>query len=452
MVSCLKQSPVEEPTDKWNGYFDKYKTGETIHTLWAGAGGNDTITKGINIGTVTYGVKECDEEGHALFGEPCFYATYQTNSEWIMTEAHMYCGDFVLMPLNKKGKTPPFEYTPKIGRFTHNESFGSGVHEVTFWHLLTDLPCADISVCPGEDAGFTVAAHAAVVKVNSGQGETAWAAGDNVFGDRRWGWFDMFTYDDTEDNGRPPVSWIYAIEYDMDILTVYRVYTDEVNAGTIDVAFTEDLNLGDNVVFDGAAVDDASNSFYFVYFTDVNNAKLMVISLEDDTASVNLGDLSGVPTSATFYDGAFYYVDSTTNTIEKVEFNVDGSVGTITPMATVPGNVTVNDIAINPLDNNLYEIYIIAVTSDNSVELIKYDVSTTEFTSVPLTTINETAQITFCGNDLYVIQDNMDPANPRLQAYKINPITGQIIDDVVDNDVGGGRGTRTSDVAGTIPL
>ena len=76
MASCEKRSPVEEPTDKWNGYAKYLKTGEMVHTLWAG--------KHINVGTATYGI---DENAN-------FYVTYNTTaSGWTMSETHMYAGD-----------------------------------------------------------------------------------------------------------------------------------------------------------------------------------------------------------------------------------------------------------------------------------------------------------------------------------------------------------------------
>ena len=59
LASCTKQATDDQQiADKWNGYQKYLKTGEMVHTLWAG--------KNINVGTVTYGI---DDNAN-------FYVTY----------------------------------------------------------------------------------------------------------------------------------------------------------------------------------------------------------------------------------------------------------------------------------------------------------------------------------------------------------------------------------------
>ena len=156
IAGCAKVQETEnEPVNKWNGYA-LLKSGEIVHTLWAG--------QHIDVGTVTYGI---DDNAN-------FYVTYDcTPSGWLISETHMFAGDKKDMPVNKPGM-------PKIGKFP-NKGTHPNVSVVTYTVPLSELP-------PYEEPGFVVATHA-VVNNPDGGNETAWGEGDFVFSDKGWGWF-----------------------------------------------------------------------------------------------------------------------------------------------------------------------------------------------------------------------------------------------------------------------
>jgi hypothetical protein len=357
-VSCAKQGAVEGPlADKWNGYGKYLKTGEQLHTLWAG--------KNINIGTVTYGI---DENAN-------FYVTYDCSaSGWKMSETHMYAGDKKNMPLNKPG-------APKVGLFPN-----SGYHNPRVSTFIYRVPLSQLPPCASP--GFVVAAHA-VAHSPYGQTETAWAEGDYTFSDKGWGWFDDYYYN------TPPnqATILYGTAITFDTLRLYHL---DVTNGTGELILKE--YVGNNPgTYDGAAFDPESGAFLF---TNYSTGELWVNFLQEEDPSFCAGTLGGTAASGTFYDGAYYYVNEDLNTINKVTFSSSWAISGEIILDTIPGTVTINDIAMSPAGDYLY---MTGQYNDGATELISWEVSSHGFYTMSMP-INEGAQIAF-GSDgvLYAV-------------------------------------------------
>jgi hypothetical protein len=358
MASCAKQSPVDEPVDKWNGYSKFLKTGEQVHTLWAG--------KNINVGTVTYG----------LDNNANFYVTYDCSSSgWTMSETHMFAGDKSDMPLNKPG-------SPKIGQFPSSGCHSPRISTKTYTVPLTSLP-----LC--EEPGFVVATHC-VVKSPSGQTETAWGEGDYKFTDKGWGWYDVFFFN------QPVYEYtiLYGTAYSEDTLKLFHI--DATNGGAEEILAEFVGNSSGS--YDGAAYDIESGNFLFV--KESTTDELWINNLTDENPSFYAGTLTGSASSATYYDGTFYYVDSQTNTIKGVILTENWTIASETELDEIPGAITVNDIAMKPDGEALY---ILGEVDNGGRELISFDMETETFYSMDIT-INTGAQIAF-GSDgiLYAV-------------------------------------------------
>ena len=147
----------------------------------------------INIGTVT--VKTGSDNN--------VYVTYSLKSNWYIKELHLYAGDDNGIPVNGSGNPVP-------GHFPYSETFLPPyiVQEYTF--VIPNLP-----------SSFTVAAHAAVVKIASGNGniidqQTAWGdgcAGTPIVVDQG-NWGTKFTYN--KGNCEPPDICSKAVHYYFD--------------------------------------------------------------------------------------------------------------------------------------------------------------------------------------------------------------------------------------------
>ena len=372
-ISCAKKSALEGPvTDQWNGYERFLKLGEQVHTLWAG--------QNINVGTVTYGIGM----------NANFYVTYDcSTSGWQMSETHMYAGDKKLMPLNKPG-------APKVGLFPFSSVHNPWVSTVTYTVPLSQLP-------PYASPGFVVASHA-VVRSPYGQVETAWAEGDYTFSDKGWGWYDDFYY-----NTPPDCNVIlYGTVMTSDTLKLYHL---DLASGTSDLIMIE--YVGDAPGnYDGAAYDIESGIFLF---TDYNTGELWVNDMQGEGSSFSAGILGGTSASGTFYDGAYYYVEEEQNRIVKVLFSQTWNIQDEVVLDTIPGVVTVNDIAMSPYGDYLY---MIGEVNGNGSELVSWVVSTREFFTASLP-IGEGAQIAFgCDDELYAIAP-LDSGNANSQVYII---------------------------------
>jgi hypothetical protein len=376
MAGCAKdRGSSEVPDDRWNGYHKYLKTGEVIHTLWAG--------QHIDVGTVTYGI---DNDAN-------FYVTYDCSSSgWVISESHMFCGDKVNMPVNKPGK-------PKIGKFPNKADHSPSVSTYTYTVPLIDLP-------PAEDPGFVVATHC-VVHSPSGQEETAWGEGDYTFSDKGWGWYDVY-YFNQPDN---PYTILYGTEYTTDSLRVYRI---DVTNGITDLILVEYVG-NNNGSYDATAYDLESGNLLFVNY---NTQELYVNNLTDEGASVSTGTLTGTASSATFHDGSYYYVDGNTNEIMQVSFDSNWNITTDVVISTIPGSVTITDIAMN-LDGT--EMYMVGNVGNGTTEMIVWDVQADTYSTIALT-LAENTQIAYATDGkLYAVSPE---GNGESSTHTIDTNTG----------------------------
>jgi hypothetical protein len=390
MMACVKPETSENPADKWNGYSIFLKTGEMVHTLWAG--------KNINIGTVTYGL---DENAN-------FYVTYNvTASGWKIAETHLYAGDKANMPLNRPGR-------PKIGLFPYHHEHHPKVTTFTYRIPLTSLP-------PCASPGFIVAAHAIVYHpghYKCGQTESAWAEGNYTFSDKGWGWYDSYYYDPPQE----PLPVLYGTSYSNDSLRLYHL---DITSGIAELMLVEYVGNSPGT-YDGAAYDIESGIFFF---TKYNTGELWFNQLQGDDPSFCAGTLNGIAASGTFYDQAYYYVDENLNTINEVTFNSDWMISGETVLDTIPGLVSVNDIAMSPAGDFLV---ILGHYDGAAAELITWDVSDEIFYSSAIA-ISEGAQITF-GSDgqLYALAPADDGSESNfVYTVDLECATLMVIEDIV---------------------
>lgn len=348
---CIKEEKVMLPGDKWNGYDNYLKQGEVLHTLWAG--------QHIDVGTVTYGIDD----------NACFYVTYDCSSSgWLISETHMYAGDRAGMPVNKPG-------SPKIGLFPNAGSHSPWVSSFTYSIPLAELP-------PADDPGFVVASHC-VVHGPSGQCETAWAEGDHIFSDKGWGWYDTYYFNPAQDSS----VIIYGTLFTLDTLKIYMI---DVTLNTSEQIVVEYVG-GVSGRYDASAYSEADNLYFFANY---NTGELWINPLGDDSPSFLSGTLTGSPASATFYDQCYYYVDGSLNTINKVEFDSDWMISSITVLSTIPIIATVNDIDVDPSGT---VFYIICEEENGVVQLLTWDPVTDSYFSSSMT-LDPGAQIAY-GSD-----------------------------------------------------
>ena len=89
------------------------------------------------------------------------------------------------------------------------------------------------------------------------------------------------------------------------------------------------------------------------FFTNTSTGELFANRLNDTLPSFITGNIIGVATSGTFDNGAYYYVNETGNTINKVTFTSTWVIACETVLDTIPSAIRVNDIAMNPEGNIL---------------------------------------------------------------------------------------------------
>lgn len=387
ITSCTRQSAVEEPADIWNGYSKFLKTGEVYHTLFAAAGKSDT-TKGINVGKVTYGLKEVDGIGY-------FYVIYDCSaSGWTMSETHMYAGLKANMPLNGPN-------SPKIGLFPNSSNHNPRVSTFEYRVPILSLPPVD--------PGFAVATHC-VVRSPSGQIETAWGYGNNKFNDKMWGWYDNYSYipPEVED-----FTILYGTLYTTDSLKVYHL---NMTTGAVTLILKEYVGNASGT-YDGTAFDEASGMFFF---SNYNTRELYVNQMGDADPSFSAGTLNGTAASGAYYNGAFYYVNPDFNTINMVTFTPTWQIATQTTLDTVPGSIVVNDIAVSPAGDY---IYLVGEVNGGASEMIKYSLAADIYYSIALN-ITSGSQIAY-GSDgmLYAIAPVIEGGSSSV-AYSVNTNTG----------------------------
>jgi hypothetical protein len=382
LASCEKRSPVDEQTDKWNGYEKFLKVGEETHPLLAGA------NKQIAVGTVTYGI---DDNAN-------FYVTYNiTSPGYKMTATSMYCGDKKHMPLNKAKN-------PRIDRFPYKKCHNPRVTTYTIRVPLTSLP-------PAEFPGFVVASHCVVtnpVKCNE-QTKNCWADGDFAFTDKDWGWYDVFYYNQPEN----PYTILYGTTYTEDSLSVYHL---NMTKGIVTLILREFVG-NTSGTYDGTAFDVDSSMFFFVNY---NTRELLLNRMNDTLPSFSAGYLNGTAASGTYYNHAFYYVNADFNTINKVTFTSNWMKASETVLDTIPNVVTVNDIAMSPDGNNLF---IIGEVDGGNTEMIKWAVAADVYYTISLN-MDDGLQIAY-GSDgnLYAIAPVVEGGSTS-SASIVNPNTG----------------------------
>jgi hypothetical protein len=386
-TACTRQSTIEEPIDKWNGYSKYLKMGEETHIIWAGTGRHR-----INVGTATYGI---DDNAN-------FYVTYDCSaSGWKISETHMFCGDKRNMPLNR-------DKSAKTSRFPYHSCNNPKVSSYTYRVPLTSLP-------PCEEPGFTVAAQCVVYHPYKCYGQTlaAWAQGDFKFNDKGCGgggWFDTYFYNQPVN----PFTVLYGTTYAQDSLRLYHL-----NMTTGDVTLILKEFVG-NVAgtYDGAAFDVDSSLFFFVNY---DTRELYVNRLDDTIPSFSAGTLNGTAASGTYYNGIYYYVNADFNTINMVTFDSDWLIDSETVLDTIPMTIVVNDLAMSPAGDYLY---LLGEVNGGSTEMIKYSIAADIYYSIALNITTSGAQIAF-GSDgqLYAIAPVVEGGSSSV-AYTVNTNTG----------------------------
>jgi len=388
IAGCTKKEVNNDsPFDPYYGYGHLKGTAPT-ETLFAG--------QTIPVGSVTYSFEEeFDQYGNII---ACYFiAKYDLIEGWTMSESHLYVGTLVNMPLNKPGN-------PKIGKFPYAANHDPYESTFTYRILLSDVP--------ESGTGFTTAAHA-VVHGPNGQEETAWRHDDNEFPGKRWGWYGDFFLE--RDNPVNELLTLYGTEYSDDgYLDVYLI--DASNGSYTQILHELVASQGDS--FDGTAFDEESGYFFFVNY---NTSELYAINLNGDSEVELIGTLNGVASSATYYDGSYYYVDANTNELIQVQLGVadDGSLYIISEVviSIVPGSVNINDIAFDPSGNSMY----IIGEYNGTVQLIEYDLGSDTYSSLDID-VPTNAQIAF-GSDglLYVVSSGSN---------------GEVIIEIIDPDSG----------------
>lgn len=103
------------------------------------------------------------------------YITYTTNTDWYMSETHLYAGSLIYAPLSGGG-------TPSPGKFPIKSTFNAAnlAQNITYSIPLSNIPAT----------GLIVAAHASVLRVDIDGDiiakETAWAAGTRFQSNKNW--------------------------------------------------------------------------------------------------------------------------------------------------------------------------------------------------------------------------------------------------------------------------
>lgn len=367
-VSCIKEKTINVPVDKWNGYNKYLKMGEQTHDLKVG--------RHLVVGTATYGL---DDNAN-------FYVTYDCSStEWSIQATHLFAGDKKYMPLNRKQQ-------PRVNFFPHSTWHNPKVETFTYRIPLTSLP-------PAEEPGFAVAAQCVVTRNTKCHDETrtAWAEGDFKFTDKGTGWYDVFFYNQIENQ----YVIIYCIALAHDSLRLFHL---DITNNSAELTFTEYVG-NTSGSYDAAAYDIDSSLFFFVK-TETN--ELWVNSIDDEDSSFLAGQLEGNALSATYFNGMYYYADAMTNTLRGVTFNNSFEIVSDQVLDTIPATMTVNDIAMNPEGTRLF---ISGQLQQGVTQLFTWDTGTGDFYSSNCT-LNDNAQIT-CGSDglLYAISSFDDDGN-----------------------------------------
>jgi hypothetical protein len=166
------------------------------------------------------------------------------------------------------------------------------------------------------------------------------------------------------------------------------------------------------------------------FFANYTSGELFANNLNDIEPSYSIGLLMGTAASGTFYNDSYYYVNSVSNTINKVNFDENWMIDSELVLDTIPSAISVNDITMSPDGET---IYILGEVNDGGKELISWDVSDGSFYSMAIT-INSGAQLTY-GSDgvLYAIAPITEGGSYSL-TYTLDPSSGTLTpieDDII---------------------
>lgn len=416
LMGCQKKDLNEVSVDKWNGYENFYKTGPLVKTLWAG--------QHHNVGTITY---EFIEDGSNVF----FSATYNTaegmtsnniawEPGWSMSETHLFAGIWDDMPKNKPGN-------PKIGQFPFSSTHNPRVTSYTYTTNVLNLPNYD-------DPGFIVAAHA-IVKKTTGQTETAWGDWDKPFADKGWGGYASYFYQEDLN----PHTLFYGTEVDgSGNLNLYLIQIN--NDNTVISSLISSQNIGSpDAIVSGTAYD--SQNLYYTIESE-GTANLYIDPMTEEEADI-AGILIGSVVSADYYNGNYFYVNDQ-NVIYSVSFSDLDNDGFLEKnpealIATVPANIDVNSMAINPSSGS---IYLIGVnTTNDALQLITYSAGIFYDVNTDVA-LSSDALISFGADDnLYAVTY----VGGTTFISNMNPSTGDIFQ-IDDTNIGGGGGGIIDDL------
>ncbi len=390
LVSCTEQGSEVKPNDPMKGWTSKLKyVNGTPNQLIAG--------KHINVGEVTYQFDPVTET---------FNVTYDCSaSGWKVYEAHVYAGVIQNMPVTNK-KNP----NPKVGNFPAHGYYTGGQTTVT-----VSMP---MTIIPTEEVGMVVAAHCVVRSPNNKE-ETAWAycpENSKPFTDKNWGWYDPFTFDEEPE----PQTIVYGVAYADDSLKLYHI---NLTSGGSSMILRE--YVGNRAgTYDGAAYDYANSMFFF---TNYDTKELWANNMLDEDPSFESGVLNGTAASGTFFNGSYYYVNEDAGTINMVTLDQNYLITGESTLSTIPNNVTVNDIAMDPTGSYLY---MVGNVDGGGTEMLTWDVSTDTYYTMALT-VNEGVQIAY-GSDgiLYAVAPTF-AGGAHSTTYIVDTSTGTLteIDD-----------------------
>jgi hypothetical protein len=376
ITSCTRQSVVEEPIDKFNGYSKFLKCGEKTQ---------DLKDKNNNkVGVIKSGF---DNDAN-------FYVTYDCSSSGKkLDKTNMFAGNKKDMPVNK------YE-DPKENHFPNSTNHGD--NECSFTYRI---PCVDLPHC--DEPGFVYSAHCKV-KDNDGHCDDAWGDCDRHFHDKGCG-----SYDDDYEEPSNTYTILYGTTYSQDSLRLYHL---NMTTGAVTLILKEYVG---NVAgsYDGAAFNVDSSMFFFVNYA---TRQLWVNNLNDANPSFPAGTLNGTAASGTYYNGSYYYINADLNTINKVTLNSSWLKVSETVLDTVPMNIVVNDIAMSPAGDF---IYLVGEVDGGSTELIKYAIAADIYYTIAVN-INDGTQIAYGSDDiLYAVAPIIEGGSASV-AYTVNTNTG----------------------------
>jgi len=375
--SCVRQNAETELQLNWNGYDNYLETGRITHPLWAG--------RNIEVGKVTYGF---DNDAY-------FYVIYDCSaSGWLIAETHLFAGDKKNLPVDKSGH-------PETVQFPNSAKHDPGLSIIKYRIPLEKLP-------PQGSPGFVVATHC-IVQNPAGHTETAWAEGDYAFAGGNAGWYDSFFYNPPLD--QYPI--LYSTDYEADSLVLYHL---DIKSGLADLMLKE--HTGNAASNSNRATFDIETCMLF--FSKFKSRELWLNLLYVDEPSFCAGKLSGPSAGGAFYNGDYYYVNKALNTINKVGFTNNWMISGEKMLDTIPGRVTIHDVAMSPAGDC---IYMTGQFDSGSTELISWNLADKTFSTTSIM-LNKASRIVFGSDNLLYSIAKIDNygQNPEVSLIDIEKI------------------------------